>query len=72
MLGRLDQRFGQTAFYIHLLRDPDAVAASLVRRADRGIMPAYRSEMLMRAQRLAPDTAMLDFAHDYTLRSPKT
>lgn len=65
LLGRLDRRFGQKAFYIHLLRNPDAVAASFVQRADKGIMLAYRSEILMRAQKLSKETPMLDFAHDY-------
>lgn len=65
LLGRLDLHFGADAFYVHLQRDPDAVAESFVRRADKGIMLAYRSEILMRAPRLSKQTALREFALDY-------
>ncbi len=41
MLGRLEQRFGDSAAYVHLTRDPEAVAQSYAGRADYGIMHAY-------------------------------
>jgi len=65
MLGRLDLHFGKDAFYVHLLRNPALVAASFVRRADRGIMLAYRTEILMRAATRSCDIPLADFAHDY-------
>lgn len=34
-LGGLDSRYGSDAFYVHLVRDPAAVAASFVRRWPR-------------------------------------
>lgn len=64
-LGRLDRRFGDTAFYVHLRRDPEAVAESFVRRAHLGIMNAYRSDVLMRAAKLSQDVPLLEFANDY-------
>ena len=41
MLGRLDRRFADDAFYVHLRRDPEATARSFARRSG-GIMAAYR------------------------------
>jgi len=42
LLGRLDEVYGDAAFYVHLKRDVAAVAASYARRYDFGIMQAYR------------------------------
>lgn len=47
LLGRLDRAYGDDAFYVHLLRDRDAVAASFVKRIDRGIMRAYRDNGIL-------------------------
>jgi len=46
-LGRLDAVYGDRARYVHLTRDPDACAASFTRRADFGIMPAWREGVLL-------------------------
>ncbi len=41
-LGRLERRFGDDAFYVHLQRDRESVARSYARRWKRGmILPAY-------------------------------
>ena len=62
LLGRLDARYGTSAFYVHLRRDPAATARSFTRRMDFGIMKAYREGILIEpAQTLAP----ADFAADY-------
>jgi hypothetical protein len=37
LLGRLDAAFGQDAFYVHLRRDPEAVAVSYATRWQEGI-----------------------------------
>ncbi len=37
LLGRLDAAFGRDAFYVHLLRDPEAVAVSYATRWKEGI-----------------------------------
>ena len=46
MLGRLEAAFGPEAAYIHLTRDPEAVAQSYARRARWGIMHAYRHGLI--------------------------
>lgn len=62
LLGRLDAAYGDRAFYVHLQRDRDATAASFVRRADFGIMRAYRDGVLLGGE---PGQDALDLAHDY-------
>lgn len=47
LLGRLDQAYGDRAFYVHLTRDPDVCAVSFARRMDFGIMKAYREGILL-------------------------
>ncbi len=62
ILGRLDQAYGDRAFYVHLRREREAAAASFARRADFGIMRAWREGVLLGA---TPETTDLDLAHDY-------
>jgi len=47
-LGRLDERYGNSAAYVHLLRDEEATARSYLRRWESGIMLAYHGGMLQR------------------------
>lgn len=47
LLGRLDRRYGVQAFYVHLRRDRGETAASFARRAEFGIMKAYREGILL-------------------------
>ncbi|TNF34848.1 MAG: hypothetical protein EP315_06710, partial [Gammaproteobacteria bacterium] len=46
-LGRLDQVYGNSAFYVHLSRAKPATVASFARRGDFGIMQAYREGILL-------------------------
>jgi hypothetical protein len=48
LLGRLDEKFGREAFYVHLTRDSQLTAISLDKRwtVQHGIMPAYRNGIL--------------------------
>lgn len=46
-LGRLDQKYGDHAFYVHLSRERDSTAASFARRSEFGIMSAYREGILL-------------------------
>jgi hypothetical protein len=46
-LGRLDAVYGDRARYVHLVREPEACAASFARRADFGIMQAWREGVLL-------------------------
>ncbi|MDD4882105.1 MAG: hypothetical protein PHX10_11065 [Gallionellaceae bacterium] len=47
LLGRLDAAYGDAAYYVHLSREREAVAASFARRAGFGIMKAYREGILL-------------------------
>lgn len=62
MLGRLDQAYGNQAFYVHLKRDSQACAQSFVKRRDFGIMQAYREGVLLGATLGVSD---LELAQDY-------
>lgn len=45
-LGRLDEKYADTAFYVHLIRDKDKTAASFIKRERYGIMQAYQQGIL--------------------------
>ena len=64
-LGRIERTFGDRARYVHLVRDPEATARSYAKRADRGIIMAYRTEILMRALRRNAKATTMDFCRDY-------
>ncbi len=61
-LGRLHAAFGDQAFYVHLTRNRADTAASFVKRADFGIMQAYREGILLGGD---PQLSVLDIALDY-------
>lgn len=65
VLGRLESTWGNDAAYVHLTRDPEAVAKSFAARASQGILKAYRTEILYRAQLRAPRTALITYCRDY-------
>jgi hypothetical protein len=50
LLGRLDRKYGHNAHYVHLIRDRQKCAASFVKRADFGIMKAYKEGILLGGQ----------------------
>jgi hypothetical protein len=62
LLGRLEDAFGNEAFYVHLRRDADATASSFVKRADFGIMQAYREGVLLGG---LPGQTAMEIALDY-------
>ncbi|MET0053160.1 MAG: hypothetical protein ABW095_19050 [Candidatus Thiodiazotropha sp.] len=61
LLGRLDHHYADHAAYVHLTRAADACAASFVKRADFGIMKAYREGILMEPQGLTDETLAEDY-----------
>lgn len=66
LLGRLDRTYGDSAFYVHLTRDREAVAESFMRRYEKGIIKAYRDGILMReSRRKLPAPKPLDLCFDY-------
>ncbi len=69
LLGRLHQRYGDHAFYLHLQRQPEATIASFRRRSEleHGILRAYRQGILM-SDETAHDPTQLaaDYLHTVT------
>lgn len=61
-LGRLEQTYGDKAYYVHLGREREKVAASFARRMDFGIMKAYREGILLEGE---PGQSAHALAHDY-------
>ena len=61
-LGRLDRHYGDNAFYVHLRRRDEDTARSFVRRYTKGIINAYRSDILMS---LPANSKPLAVAMDY-------
>ncbi|NOX08463.1 MAG: hypothetical protein GXP22_03050 [Gammaproteobacteria bacterium] len=62
LLGRLDLAYGDQAFYVHLVRAVEDTTASFSRRADFGIMKAYREGILMGGQEVqATNTVARDY-----------
>jgi hypothetical protein len=62
LLGRLDRKFGDRAFYVHLTRDIGPVAASWAKRAHTGMMNAYRYAILWHCPK---DATPYEVALDY-------
>lgn len=65
LLGRLDEKYGDDALYVHLSREREATAASFARRGDFGIMKAYREGILLSLAETPPDYPDDALAHDY-------
>lgn len=65
LLGRLDEQYGDAAYYVHLRRDLLDTARSFQKRYDAGIMHAYRTQILMRAEKNSSTVDSLDFCVDY-------
>lgn len=65
LLGRLDEVIGDSAFYVHLQRDLIDTARSFAKRHDRGIMKAYKTDILMRSEIKNTNTDVLDYCIDY-------
>lgn len=63
-LGRLDQAYGDNAHYVHLIRDPAAVAQSFVGRQNYGLIKAYRETLLLNLVLRAPKTDIRAIADD--------
>lgn len=51
-LGRLDETYGNNAFYVHLSRNQRDTAESFGKRIDFGILKAYEQGILMHEQHL--------------------
>ena len=47
LLGRLDRKYANNAFYVHLQRDINKTTNSFAKRSDFGIMLAYKEGILL-------------------------
>jgi len=47
ILGRLDQQYADNALYVHLIRDKQQTIESFSKRADFGIMQAYKEGIIL-------------------------
>lgn len=66
LLGRLDAHYGNEAYYVHLKRDLLSTARSFLKRHDRGILYAYRNDILMGASKNIKDNVdLLPYCVDY-------
>ncbi|MBT3046218.1 MAG: hypothetical protein AB2724_00560 [Candidatus Thiodiazotropha sp.] len=66
LLGRLDQAYGDDAYYVHLTRDREASVKSFVKRMDYGIMSAYREGILMGGEGQSPAEIASDYLDTLT------
>jgi hypothetical protein len=62
LLGRLEQAYGDNAFYVHLKRNPQDTITSFAKRIDFGILKAYEQGILMHEKHQLP---AYDIARDY-------
>ena len=65
-LGRLERKYGDDAYYVHLTRDPEATARSFCKRVDRigSIGHAYRNAIIIKKRGRQP-TPALEAMRDY-------
>jgi hypothetical protein len=62
-LGRMDETFGDNAFYVHLVRNREDTANSFAKRYDKGIIHAYSKGILIGRQ--LAELEPLDICKDY-------
>ena len=53
-LGRLDETFGDNAYYVHLSRNPDETVKSFSSRINFGILKAYEQGILLHEKHKLP------------------
>jgi hypothetical protein len=70
-LGSLDRRYGDEAFYVHLTRDPAAVARSYARRLSNGksAYRRYRTALALARRDETQSWIMDGFGHHIVIRS---
>jgi hypothetical protein len=61
LLGRLERKYGNDAYYVHLTRDHRTSIESFVKRKEYGIMHAYREGILMGGKQQSPGTIACDY-----------
>jgi len=67
LLGRLEDKYGADAVYVHLHRETGEVVSSFVKRYDDGIIRAYREAILMGTPpAVSPDRVAADYCDTVT------
>lgn len=66
-LGRLDVLYGDSAIYIHLIRNADEAASSFIKRSEFGIMKAWREGIYLTDDADSPVALANDYI--YTVNS---
>ncbi|MES9850486.1 MAG: hypothetical protein ABW170_01475 [Candidatus Thiodiazotropha sp. L084R] len=61
LLGRIDQKFGNTAYYVHLVRGREDSITSFVKRSHFGIMKAYKEGILLGGNNQKPEQIAEDY-----------
>lgn len=64
-LGRIERELGDSAGYVHLLRDPEEVARSFARRSGQGILRAYRQDILTHTRWREPKSTLIEQCRDH-------
>jgi hypothetical protein len=65
LLGKLENAYGNDAFYVHLQRELISTAKSFLKRWDFGIMKSYRTQIVMGLDKKIPGIERLDVCLDY-------
>ena len=68
-LGRLDEKYGDDAVYVHLKRKATEVSESYVRRYNQGIMKAYRGKGILLGVDKDVDPILIATDYCYTINS---
>ncbi len=61
-LGKLDNKYADNAFYVHLKRNKQQTTESFIKRRDYGIMRAYKEGILLGGEQMQTPA---DIAEDY-------
>lgn len=69
LLGRLDKKYGDDAFYVHLKRNENDTARSFTKRYSSGIIKAYRGSGIMLGLPENSDSMSVALDYCYTVNS---
>ena len=63
-LGRMDIKYGDDAFYVHLKRNKKDTCSSFEKRIDNGIMNAYKDGIYFKLEKEVPASDIADDYHE--------
>jgi hypothetical protein len=65
LLGRVEEAYGDDAYYVHLWRGREETAASYARRWGTGIVASYATGILGRLEKMTPDATPQAVCEDH-------